>query len=193
MTHTTQGREQADRTGVAHLLGVTALVSVLLVGCALAWLPVGELLPTTVQSQVRAAQAIAPQGWAFFTKSPRGPVPTAYRWDGDEWVSADRGPNAQLRWAFGLNRESRLTEFDMQTALAEVDESWWRDCPGRHDDAECLSDTAPRPVASVGHDLRLCGEVGLVRREPVPWAYREYVERTAGQSLRLTVDCEEIP
>ncbi|WP_396644353.1 SdpA family antimicrobial peptide system protein [Microbacterium sp.] len=193
MTSTTQGRERDARTGMSHLLAVTGLVSVLLVGCVLAWLPVGELLPTTVQSQVRSVQSIAPQGWAFFTKSPRGSVPLAYRWDGGEWVSADRGPNAQLRWAFGLNRESRLTEFDVQTALAEVDESWWQDCPRDRGDAHCLSATAPRAVASVGHDLRLCGEVGIVRREPVPWAYREYIERSAGQSLRLTVACEEIP
>lgn len=192
MTQTTQGRDRQARTGLSHLLSVTVLVSVLLVGCALTWLPVGELLPTTVQSQVRTAQTIAPQGWAFFTKSPRGPVPTAYRWDGGEWVSADRGPNAQPRWAFGLNRESRLTEFDVQTALAEVDESWWLDCPRGDDDAACLTASAARPVASVGHDLRLCGEIGIVRREPVPWAYREFVERSAGQALRLTVACEEI-
>ncbi|MBT9607823.1 SdpA family antimicrobial peptide system protein [Microbacterium sp.] len=190
MTPTTQGRDR--RSAASHVGAVAALVTVLLVGCTVTWLPIGELLPTTLQSQVRAAQPLAPQGWAFFTKSPRGPVASPYRSEDGEWTPADRGPNAQFRWAFGLNRESRLTEFDVQTALAEVDDSWWQDCPRQSDDAQCLTDAVPRAVASVGHDLRLCGEVGIVRREPVPWAYREFVDRSAGQAIRLTVSCEEI-
>jgi antimicrobial peptide system SdpA family protein len=185
-----RGRRR-DRAG-AHLAITSVTVAALLVVSALTWLPIGELLPTSTQSQLRAVQQVAPQGWAFFTKSPRGQVHFPYRSDGsDGWVAADRGPNAQLRWAFGLNRESRLTEFDVQTVLAQVDDSWWRECSRTESDSRCLADTPIHEVSAAGHDLRLCGEVGLVRREPVPWAYRDHLDRTDGQSLRLLVSCQE--
>ncbi|WP_309067464.1 SdpA family antimicrobial peptide system protein [Microbacterium sp.] len=167
-------------------------VAALLAISALTWLPIGELLPTTTQSQLRGVQQVAPQGWAFFTKSPRGQVHFPYRSDGsDGWITADRGPNAQLRWAFGLNRESRLTEFDVQTVLAQVEDDWWQECSKSASDSQCLDNTPAHEVSAVGHDLRLCGDVGLVRREPVPWAYRDYLNRTDGESIRLLVSCQE--
>lgn len=183
--------QRSDRAGV-HLVLTTVTVAALLVVSALTWLPIGELLPATTQSQLRGVQQVAPQGWAFFTKSPRGQMHFPYRGDGsDDWIGASRGPNAQLRWAFGLNRESRLTEFDVQTVLEQVDDDWWRDCSRSESDSQCLGDAPTHRVSATGHDLRLCGEIGLVRREPVPWAYRDYLDRTDGESIRLLVSCKE--
>ena len=80
----------------------------------------------------------------------------------------------------------------MQTALAEADETWWEECATDQTDEQCLSAATVREVASVGRDLRLCGDVGIVRREPVPWAYREFSTRSVGVAVRLEVSCEEI-
>ena len=67
-----------------------------------------------------------------------------------------------------------------------------RHCSRLEQDSECIAASQVREVATIGHDLRLCGDVGIVRREPVPWAYRDFQDRTDGESLRLHVTCEEL-
>lgn len=191
MTDGGQDRGRQGERAPLHVLFTTMAVAALLAIAAATWLPVGELLPASAQSNLRGVQQVLPQGWAFFTKSPRGDFYAAYRFDGGEWETANRGPNAQPRWAFGLNRESRLTEFDVQTALANAADDWWQDCARTDTDTECLADSPSHAVTAYGHDLRLCGDVGLVRREAVPWAYREFQKRTDGSSLRLEITCEE--
>lgn len=175
------------------VMAVGTIVVALLIAAAATWLPVGGVLGRDVVGTVSAVQQVAPQGWAFFTKSPRSEVYYAYAASSSgTWEPANRGPNAQPKYLFGLNRESRLTEFDVQTLVAEAEKSWWTECPSSSNDQECLDRAASHSIAVSGYDLRLCGEVGLLRREPVPWAYRDFYEKSSGSSLRLTVECKEV-
>lgn len=49
----------------------------------------------------------APQGWAFFTRNPREPRVLPFVAESGTWRSANLGPHAQARYAFGLDRKSR--------------------------------------------------------------------------------------
>ncbi len=57
---------------------------------------------------VPIARALTPQGWAFFTRSPREDVFSALMPNGhDGWTAAGLGPNGRPSAAFGFNRAAR--------------------------------------------------------------------------------------
>jgi len=187
-----QDGRQAIRPVIALL--VVATIVVACVGAIVATTtPAGDYLGSkSIQTRAQAREAL-PQGWAFFSKSPRGDVVVPYtRLDGADWENAARGPNVQPRWLFGLNRSSRLTEFDLQLALEDVDDADWHECDRSLTDEECLASLDALPVQSAGFASRLCGEVGVVARPPVPWAFRHTTDRLDGRAVRLTVECLEI-
>lgn len=135
-----------------------------------------------------------PQGWAFFTKSPRIPELTAMRMststrtDERNLESLTYGPNAQAKWLFGADRTSRIQEFEydlLNNASSHVD---WYECNGRVD-LNCVNEFASStktPTVTVINDspiASLCGELLLVRFGITAWAYIN-----AGFSDDLTVD-----
>lgn len=136
-------------------------------------------------------RAVTPQGWAFFTRSPREPKLTAWRHDGGAWEPALLGPHAEPRNAFGFDRASRAQPVEAAILNNRVPEKAWIDC-GRADLPRCLERPgAVTRVGSTGPSPTLCGRVALVVREPWPWAWArgapdgEMPARTA----RLEVEC----
>lgn len=128
------------------------------------------------QKDVRHAIAnLAPQGWAFFTKSPREPEIGPYRKSPADWKPLALTPHSSPRNVFGLNRESRAQGVEIALLLSGAQNDDWRECTdGRQ---QCLNDFgAPaRRVENRSPDPTLCGTVGLLREKPTPWAWRDLV------------------
>ncbi|WP_084500932.1 SdpA family antimicrobial peptide system protein [Actinomyces slackii] len=136
-------------------------------------------------------RSVTMQGWAFFTKSPRDlrHVPYVLDKENQSWRPATRGPNMQARYAFGLNRESRLTEFDIQALIAETGEQDWIDCRNVSKFRSCIEGEIPTSITVTQYDPRLCGLIAITESQPIPWAYRNSTIGMPGKVLYLNVEC----
>jgi len=117
-----------------------------------------------------------PQGWAFFTRSPRTAELLAYELELDgELHSLVLGPNAQRRWSFGLNRTPRTQEFEYSIIAQELSDDSWHSCEGPAT-VSCVREMQSRgaETVSVSNDLpaaTICGEIVLVRHTAFAWVY----------------------
>ena len=134
---------------------------------------------------------LAPEGWAFFTRDPREPRLLPYRHaTNGVWAYAHAGPHADLRNVFGLDRISRAQGVEIGLLLGEFADTAWQPCT----DAPTLClDELPRTVSITNRSPAptLCGDVGLVRQEPVPWAWARVESETTMPStvVRLDIRC----
>jgi len=132
-----------------------------------------ERLPATASISPWATAAF-PQGWAFFTKSPRTPEVQPFQVDGTTSMdSLALGPNSSPRWLFGLNRTSRIQEFELGEINRLTSQVEWTDCDGplTASCVEAARAAGAEPVDNPFPLQTLCGTIALVREEPVPWAF----------------------
>jgi antimicrobial peptide system SdpA family protein len=188
---TAAGRTTA---GPRLILLLSALWVAIAVYSVHAVLPVNVLALPARDSLVLPVNAVVPQGWAFFTKSPRDPILSAYEYD--EHGQAYRIPeltNADYRNLFGVNRRGRAIGTELAMLLDLIPPERWVDCqPG---DGGCLSRLRagpPHRVVTPVPGPRLCGEVVLAEELVVPYAYRDLVEETllVNRAAYLVVECE---
>ena len=136
---------------------------------------------------------VAPQGWAFFTKSPRsgGVVPFSKSESG-EWVSTNLGPHSSPHNVFGANRKSRAQGAEVALLLEDVEQKQWHECSGGAEACIDAHETeAPLPVKNVSPEPTVCGQVLLVEQTAIPWSYRDLVpyDARAKNALRMDVSC----
>lgn len=155
------------------------------------WMPAGQLFSSKTRGSLAIVSEFTIQGWAFFTKSPRGESIMPYQYDesGSEWKEAVRGPNTQLKYAFGLNRDSRLTEFDIQLLLSNLDDDLWSSCEDVSEIESCIADTQVIEKTIFADNFELYGDIVLVKSVPVPWAYRNIRSGMPGEVVRINVEC----
>lgn len=144
-------------------------------------------LPFTDRQAVRA---IVPEGWGFFTLSPRTPDPVVYaaRPDGGWRPLAARthgGPST----LFGLDRQGRSQGTELAIVTNQVRPEAWSDCD--REPLDCLTALTPRPEPIRNSSTRrsICGEVGIVLQEVLPWAWRDLPTVMPSKVVRLVVSC----
>ncbi|MEU5150688.1 SdpA family antimicrobial peptide system protein [Streptomyces yangpuensis] len=118
---------------------------------------------------------IAPQGWAFFTKSPRDPEVVPYKKTPEGWQTLSLTPHASPHNAFGLDRESRAQGVEIAMLLAAAQKSDWRDCTDSGQTCLSSSGDTARQLENSSPDPTLCGTVGLLQERPTPYAWRDLV------------------
>jgi antimicrobial peptide system SdpA family protein len=113
---------------------------------------------------------LAPQGWAFFTRSPREERQWVYGRDLDGWKRVMKGPHARLSNDLGLDRGSRAQGVEIAMLMSTAPSRAWQACEGAV--PACLA-RLPRgtDVRNPSPNPTLCGTVAIVQREPVPWAW----------------------
>jgi antimicrobial peptide system SdpA family protein len=149
--------------GCLALLWTAAIVPVLL----------GSMPDSPLRPSVGFRQdliAIAPQGWAFFTRNPREAADRIYAGPGPAWVQVTYTNSSPRNW-LGLKRDARALNVELASLLADVDPAQWGDCQGEI--AACVRQEDPPAVAVVNRSLTrvLCGEILVERRPPAPWAW----------------------
>jgi antimicrobial peptide system SdpA family protein len=176
-----------QQLGLVTLL--TGVLATILVGCA-----VFSALPANgVEFRfIKQLQMTAwmPQGWAFFTAPPQSERRLPWvRVDG-RWVSANAGPSATLRNAFGLRRGARLQNLEIEALVAKLPKSRWTSCRGSV--ASCVDPITPSiHVRNDSRQPTLCGDVAVTVSKPVPWAWaREGLHVDMPQTaIRMIVEC----
>jgi antimicrobial peptide system SdpA family protein len=142
------------------------------------------------QSLRLGVQQFLPEGWAFFTRNPREPDMMAYvRDESGTWRLALRSPHSELRNVVGFARASRAQGVEIALLTGSLHKDDWRDC--RSPVTECLERVPALTATNISPAHSLCGQVGLVRQPPVPWAWSESANRITmpGTVVRLEVSC----
>ena len=150
-------------------------------------------LPATVISlpgqDTRLVSTFMPEGWAFFTKSPRSVSPVVYRYEpAGTWRDVTAGPIAEVTDVMGLDRMSRSQGTELAMIVRLVPEDAWLDCQQLPTD--CLSrTTAARTLPNLSNHHSVCGEIGIVAQEVLPWAWRETPVVMPSKIVRVKVTC----
>ncbi len=133
-----------------------------------------------------------PQGWAFFTRDPRSMDLSAFvRAPDSTWHPSPAGkrfwphlPNFSRRW--------KLAGIEVGIVLSELPDWQWQTC--QELPTTCLEKTPlSGTIENIMSPPSLCGEVGLVRQPPIPWAWSHSPEETVMPSevLRFEVSCHD--
>jgi sporulation delaying protein A len=129
----------------------------------------------------------APQAWGFFA-SPRDAGTEVYRLRNGAWERADT-PLGSAANLFGLRKTIVSNGPEFRTLESQVKARW----STAHLTKEQLpiSTVEPVEVSNLARDPQLCGEVLLVERPPLPWAWAHARGRAAlpTRYARLTVRC----
>lgn len=164
--------------------GVVLVAAVYVLHAALPAVSFG--LPFDNRQTVRT---LVPEGWAFFTRSPRTPEPAAYGAGPDgTWRQLTGGSRSGPRDAFGLNRRARSQGTELGIVMSQVPKEHWSSCERAPTD--CLSGVTPRlTVTNYSTHHTLCGDVGLALREVRPWAWRDLPGGMPAKVARVVVTC----
>ncbi|WP_193777196.1 SdpA family antimicrobial peptide system protein [Rhodococcus sp. YH3-3] len=169
---------------------VAAIVGVVGLYVALLQIPKSAVdLPYQQSQPAQAVKSLLPQGWAFFTKSPRGETFSVYAGPESGNVKLTATPISEPRNWFGLDRTPRAQGTEYAALLQGVAADDWRACISL---AECISANIPAlPRENLAPGPTFCGDIYVVRLESTPWAWREFESerRNPTDSVRIDVKC----
>jgi antimicrobial peptide system SdpA family protein len=132
--------------------------------------------------------AVAPEGWAFFTRSPRLATPIAYEHEpGGTWRSLAAAPLARPSDVMGLDRRGRARETELATLTDQITADAWQKCQG--DPLICLSSMRSAATVANTSSRTVCGDVGVVLQDVLPWAFRHSATVMPSKVTRIQVTC----
>lgn len=165
--------------GVARLLAG----AIVCVSCV-AWLD-SPLRPSAIRRI--QMQGIAPQFWGYFA-APREKEFEVFRRRDGAWERADAPLGAAVN-LFGLRRATVNHGAEFRTLVTQVASRW----STANLNPEQLPDTGEEllPVRNLARRPQLCGEVLLLSRPALPWAWARSSGRVAlpTRFARLNVQC----
>jgi antimicrobial peptide system SdpA family protein len=192
---TTPRRAAAPRSFVLAVTAATALYGVLATYSIHSRMPFNTVRLPGERSHLDgpfAIQLVLPQGWKFFTKSPRDPEIALYRQlDSGRWEHLNPRPVSDSSGFWRLDRTARAQGVEMALLVHPIPATdWAKEC--RRSDEDCLGELQPvRAVRNVTPQPTLCGTIGFVARPPLPWAWGAHRDTTTmpANSLVLRVQC----
>jgi antimicrobial peptide system SdpA family protein len=182
-----RGPWTSDRRLGQATLGL-AVVAAVAVGYAV----YGSAPASAVRLPLVSAQTVrmvTPEGWAFFTASPRSVYPQAYLMSpAGSWVY-ESGSLAGPSDLFGLDRSKRAMETEIALLLQDVPSTRWQHCSSAP--VTCLSTAkVTEHLVNTSTLQNLCGDVGIVEQQVLPWAWRGTPTTMPVQVLRAEVTCK---
>src|SRR4051794_9804110 len=135
---------------------------------------------------------LLPQGWGFFTRDPKTMGLTGtVRTSAGVWQAAG---STDRRWprVVEFSRRRKMSGVEVGVILDQLSEPKWQEC--KQAPTVCLENAAvsdkldnpmPQPM--------LCGDVGIFRQPPLPWAWSQAPDETVmpSQVLRVQVVCHD--
>ncbi len=134
-------------------------------------------------------QLVLPEGWAFFTISPRSPDVEVYgARAGGGWdritVNAHDAPGSLL----GLDRRHRSQGTEVALVANQVPPEDWTEC--KRDPLDCLQTVSPKRTAvNFANHRTMCGDIGMIMQEVLPWAWRDLTTTMPSKVVRVRVTC----
>ena len=178
-----------------HILTLTFVTvalfwAVIIFNSAVSALPFNPLSGSKVEAIKYSL--VLPQGWAFFTRSPREDQYYAYKMKGGELKSILH-TNSSYKNAFGLTRNVRKRGVEMGGLIEQLTHKTWLKCPdGVLKDCITTNDSiATIQLINTAHHPTYCGEVWLERKPIVPWAWSraENPVNMPSEFIKINVSC----
>lgn len=135
--------------------------------------------PLMISASLRSnVMSFMPEGFAFFTRDPQEPDLAAYERQGNRWIDTSPPVLAEPSNWLGLSRSSRAHGIEIGLLMQSLPSNAWVSCADVP--ISCFGRLPPETVV-VNESARpsICGEVGLVRQPPIPYAFA----RTGRQSI----------
>lgn len=176
----------SDRLAGVYTIGLVAVLFVVGAYASRTAVPYNALA-----GEDRAFQwlpGLIPQGWSFFTRSPREDQVLIYAHRGGAWRLAYTQRFGATSNLFGANRTVRARNMEAATVLGMLPDSAWIQCPS--EDRTCLSEIAVFVTLRHPAKIRtLCDTIGFILREPRPWAWSRGSEMMPGRSAVVRLQC----
>lgn len=138
----------------------------------------------------QAFRTVVPEGWGFFTMSPRTPDVMVYgaRPDGG-WRQLTVGAHEGADSLMGLNRRNRSQGTEVAIVANQLPPERWSAC--EREPLDCLTALSPQPVrvSNFSNLHSVCGDVGLVMQDVLPWAWRGLPTEMPSKVVRVVVSC----
>jgi antimicrobial peptide system SdpA family protein len=115
--------------------------------------------------------------WRFFTRNPREDQTLIYRRREDgSWASALMGPNFRASNYFGFGRRARAQGIELGLLIYNQPKRIWKACDQQPE--ACLENVpATTTLKNRSPDPTLCGTIGVVMQNVVPWGWAISAER----------------
>ncbi len=146
---------------------------------ALVLLPYNPISPTPAERI--EFLSVLPQGWAFFTKNPRGEVLYIYKETQNKWDLVNV-PGASLKFGFGLNRKGRAIGPEAGSLLKLIPDSLWQPTN--------LSAGKPFKVVDSCANPSCIGHIRFVKTTLVPWAWARTGRKTVMPAKMIELDVQ---
>lgn len=133
-----------------------------------------------------------PQGWAFFTRSPREAQVVLYCYDNGDLKRVNHKHSSHYN-IFGLRRKSTAIMSELQYFKMNIPEENYINTEWNYQ--RDLIGEIPENSIEVSNEYSaplLCGEYVLVFQEPVPWAWLDSVEeiKMPAKVIKLDITCQ---
>jgi antimicrobial peptide system SdpA family protein len=153
------------RVIVNYLIPATIVIGFYSFAFLAAW----ELNPISFSAQsAKIIYTLLPEGWGFFTRSPRENQIKVYRSAQGRYVLINKS-NAEPEYLFGLSRVSRRINIELGQVFTQIADSSWTDCKSS-EFTDCSG--VNRVQVTNRFDEPLCrGEYTLISAPPIPWAW----------------------
>lgn len=165
----TNDAARRDRRAVILAAGLAAFWLAVIAYAAHAALPFNPLrLP--LEDKVRM-WIFLPEGWSFFTRNAREADLFPFVKRSGSWTPAALTPHAEPHNWGGISRYARAQGIEMGLLVEKMTkEALFKPC--KQSPEVCLAASAPaRTFVNRSPRPTLCGQVAVVRQEPVPWAW----------------------
>lgn len=138
--------------------------------------------------------SVLPEGWSFFTRSPREEEISAFGRDGGAWRLLNFRASSSRSW-FGLRRTSRVQGVEFGGLAAQIPDSSWSAHSDPFSGGADLTSIPRLPAGNTAVRKTMCGEVLLQKKPPVPWAWSRSGRPVAmpAKYVLLQVDCAAPP
>ncbi|WP_242227340.1 SdpA family antimicrobial peptide system protein [Bacillus cereus group sp. BfR-BA-01315] len=129
-----------------------------------------------------------PQGWGFYSKSPRDSYFSLV--DVKSGELAAEWPNNLPKNYFGLKRFGRSQGIESGMISSKVPEISMQNCS--EDPKNCLKKS--KVLMNIENDTpnpTICGDIGIVNQKPVPWAWSKRKIDMPSKIARVNVTCSK--
>lgn len=149
--------------------------------------------PTRAKADVRKAVfTFLPQGWAFFTRSPREAQVVLYGVSDAELTPITHKHTSYSNF-FGLSRRSTRIMYELQYFKQTIPDSAYINTEWNYQ--RDLYGDIPQESVVIENDYQdpvLCGEYLLVFQEQVPWAWLGSIDeiKMPAKAIKLSIQCQ---
>lgn len=142
------------------------------------------------------ALRLVPQGWAFFTRSPREAQILLYEITSEGKLRKFPHKHSSYRNLFGINRKSSKLLTEIQGIKSKIPDSLFNNTKWNYQSSSTDLTSITNQLYSIRNEVYspiMCGKYALFFQKPIPWAWLESRNsiNMPAKVIYLEVSCDE--